>query len=128
MFTADSLTPVTPRRSARSHAQRGVLRNVVWLRGDHDLSTAPALWQTMTRTAQLDDADLVIDLSGVTFMDASTVGVLMRTRELLEGSPWVLEMRSPSPCARHVLGVCGLLFALQQVRQTPRTVVGRRVT
>jgi anti-anti-sigma factor len=53
-------------------------RTVVWLRGEHDVSTVSALSQTMARAIALDDGDLVVDLSGVQFMDAATVGVIVR--------------------------------------------------
>ena len=55
-----------------------------------------------------DDADLVVDMSGVTFLDASTIGVVVRaSRHLLRRSR-SLAVRSPSTCARRVLQLCDL--------------------
>lgn len=83
-------------------------RTVVWVRGEHDIATAPVLAETMVRALTLDDADLVIDLSGVEFMDASTVGAVIRTRNLLGRRSKSLVLRAPSPCARRLLDACHL--------------------
>ena len=72
-------------------------RTVVWLRGEHDICTVPALSQILARAIALDDGDLVVDLSGVQFMDASTVGVILRARDFLRLQSRSLALRSPSP-------------------------------
>ena len=51
-------------------------RTVVWLIGEHDTSTVRELSTTLARAIALDDTDLVVDLTGVGFMDASTMRVL----------------------------------------------------
>ena len=79
-----------------------VARTVVWLDGEHNASTVPALWVAMSRAAALDDPELVVDLSGVRFMDASTVGVVVRTRTVLGARSRSLVLRAPSRCARAV--------------------------
>jgi anti-anti-sigma factor len=56
---------------------------VVWLRGEHDTSTDGELRLTLARAIALDGAGLVLDLSEVTFMGASTLEVIARTREFL---------------------------------------------
>src|SRR6187549_558649 len=76
-------------------------RTVVWLGGEHDLSTVAALSDTLRRAVALDTAGLIVDLSDVQFMDASILGVIVRTRALL--SPRFLVLRSPSRYARLVL-------------------------
>ena len=83
-------------------------RVVVWLRGEHDISTAVALCETMAGAFSLDDADVVVDLSGVEFMGAATVGVIVRAREFLRLRSRSLVVRSPSRCARRVLDLCDL--------------------
>lgn len=81
---------------------------VVWLRGEHDASTEAALSETMARAIALDDPDLVIDLSDVQFMGASTVSVIVRTRELLRERSRSLTLRCPMACARRILELYGL--------------------
>jgi anti-anti-sigma regulatory factor len=42
------------------------------------------LSEAIARAIALDDDDLVIDLSGVEFMGAATIGVLVRASEVLQ--------------------------------------------
>ena len=102
MATAESLSVIVSRR--RLSARR---RTVVWLRGEHDVSTVAALSETMAGAMALDDCDLVVDLSEVQFMGAATIGVLVRARELLHSRSRSLVLRSPSRCARRILDLCG---------------------
>ena len=81
---------------------------LVWLRGEHDVSTVAALSEILALAIALDDADLVVDLSQVEFMAAATVGVVVWNREFLRLWSRTLELRCPSTCARRVLDVCGL--------------------
>ena len=82
--------------------------NVVWLRGEHDIFTLAGLWETMSRAIAFDDGDVVVDLSAVEFMGASTIGILVRARTILAKRSRSLTLRSPSPRALRVLGLCGL--------------------
>jgi anti-anti-sigma factor len=83
-------------------------RNIVWLQGEYDISTVSALSQTMDQTGVLGGGDLVVDLSGVRFMDASTIGVIIRSRNKLRSQHRSLTLRSPSTSAGRILGLCGL--------------------
>lgn len=119
MVSVESLPAVTPHASrdrAGSEAPEGsggsegseVDRTVLWLRGDHDVATVGGLSELVTDAVAADTDDVVVDLSGVTFMDGSTVGVLVRAHDLLRTCSRSLVLRSPSRCARRVLDVCGL--------------------
>ena len=92
----------------------GAYPTVVSLRGEHDAETAPALWNTLAGAVTLDDAALVVDLRDVSFMDAATIGVIIRTRNLLHLHSRSLIIRAPSSCARRVLVLCGLSHLLDQ--------------
>jgi anti-anti-sigma factor len=81
---------------------------VVWLGGDHDISTVAALAETMARVIALDDADLVVDLSGVRFIGAATVEVLGRARDFLQVHSRALTLRSPPARVSRVLELSGL--------------------
>ena len=81
---------------------------ILRLRGDHDVSTAGALSKLLARTIALDDANLVVDLDRVTFMDVATVGVILRAERLLAAQSRSLVLRSPPRLARRVLELCGL--------------------
>jgi anti-anti-sigma factor len=81
---------------------------VVWLRGEHDLSTDDALRATSARAIALDSAGPVLDLSEVEFMAASTFGVIVRAREFLRQRSRSLTVRCPSAFVRRVIDACGL--------------------
>jgi anti-sigma B factor antagonist len=111
---------VTSTRGPAAFPVRDSDRTVVWLRGEHDISTVAALSQTMARAIALDDGELVIDLSGVEFMDAATVGVIVRARNFLELQSRTLALRSPSTAAARVLDLCELAD-LGEPRPAPET-------
>jgi anti-anti-sigma factor len=107
MAPIESVFVTVSRRRLLAFGRRDATRTVVWLRGEHDVSTVAALSETMARAIAGDDADLVVDLSEVQFMDAATVGVIVRARELLGLRSRSLALRSPSRCARRILDLCG---------------------
>src|SRR5665213_4418132 len=100
-FTAPSLVPKLD-SVFMSPAAWDADNAVVWLRGEHDISTLPALREILLRAIGHDDADLTLDLSEVTFIDAATVGTIVRTREFLRFWSRSLTLRSPSRFARRL--------------------------
>ena len=59
---------------------------------------------TMARAIAVDETDLVIDLSEVTFMNAATVAVIIRAEAFLRDRSRSLTLRSPSAPARRCPG------------------------
>ena len=92
-------------------------RTVVWVSGEHDIATREQLNVTLAQAAGLDDADVVVDLSGVTFMDASTIGALVVARNRLRSRARSLSVRAPSPRARRLLDLCGLAPLIDDFRE-----------
>ena len=82
---------------------------VVWLRGEHDLSTDGALCATLARAIALDNAGLVLDLSEVEFMAVSTLGVIVRARDFLRRRSSSLTVRAPSASVLRVIDLCRLI-------------------
>jgi anti-anti-sigma factor len=78
------------------------------MRGDHDLSTVNSLTVTMAAAIASENSDVVVDLSGVTFIDGATIGVIVRARELLRLRARSLTLRAPSRSAKRVLDLCGI--------------------
>jgi anti-anti-sigma factor len=103
-----SSPPAFPRRRLGAFAPPEPDRHVVSLRGDYDLSTVPALSEILARAIAADHADLLLDLSGVDFMDSAIVGVIVRAREFLDARSRCLTLQSPSRCASRVLQLCGV--------------------
>jgi anti-anti-sigma factor len=83
-------------------------RTVIWLEGDHDIATVFALADALEKATSADHADLIVDLSGVTFIGAATVGVLLRGLDNLRRQSRGLALRAPSRCAARVIEVFGL--------------------
>jgi anti-anti-sigma factor len=108
MAPVSFLSVTVSRRGLMGFGRRGPPEVVVCLRGEHDLSTVAESSVTVARAITLGEGDLVVDLSRVVFMDASTVGVILGARELLRVRSRSLVVRSPSTCARRVLELCDL--------------------
>jgi anti-anti-sigma factor len=90
-------------RPPARHAQASIITLV----GEHDLSTIDADNVALTAAIASCDGDLVIDVSGVTFMSAGTVNLIIRARRALERQSRSLTLRSPSRSAKRVLDLCG---------------------
>jgi anti-anti-sigma factor len=88
-------------------------RAIVWLDGEHDIATVAVLADTLAKAISADDGDLIVDLSGVTFLSTATIDELIRVRNSLLGQNRNLTLRSPSRFARRILDLCGLEFALR---------------
>lgn len=90
---------------------------VVTLRGDVDLASAPTLRGVLAavRASRHRDAArfrIVIDLSGVTLIDASGLGVLVGAAQWVRRDGGQLVLRDPSPRTLRVLGIARLLPSL----------------
>ena len=81
---------------------------VISLRGEHDAFTTGALAETIAAATTRGKGDLVVDLSGVEFMSAATVRILLQTRERLLLQSRSLVLQSPSARAQRVLDLCGI--------------------
>lgn len=98
---------------------------VVSLRGEHDLATAHSLAAAIATAAALDDTDLVLDLSGVQFMDSTTIVVILRGKSLLAARGRTMTVRNPSQPARYVLGLCDLGDIVEAPPMTEAPIPGR---
>lgn len=107
MATAELSSAISPRPPPLAF-ERVADQTIVWLRGEHDLSTVAALSATMAQAMGLDDGDLCVDLSEVEFMGAETVGILVGAHGFLRGRSRSLSLRSPSTCAQRVVDLCDL--------------------
>jgi anti-anti-sigma factor len=94
--------------------ERQADRIVVSLYGEHDIATLAELSEAMARGIALDDAQIVVDLSGVEFMAAATASVIVGARDFLQAHSRELTVRSPSRCAQRLLDVCGLTGLIEQ--------------
>jgi anti-sigma B factor antagonist len=65
-------------------ASRARDRAVVAVTGEVDLYTAPRLWETLDSAIAGTPRELVVDLSGVDFLDSSGLKVLVRAHKRLK--------------------------------------------
>jgi anti-anti-sigma factor len=84
------------------------------LEGHIDMATADAMLERLIGVASSCDGDLVLDMSGVRFMDSNGVRVLLRLRDELSGLGHGLQVKNPSSTVRRVLEVLevGSLFGV----------------
>lgn len=86
----------------------GASCTVVWLHGEHDLSTVRGLEAALASAVSIDQVRLIVDLSDVQFIDVVIVRAIARTHEARRSRSRSLELRSPSPFIRRLLELCGL--------------------
>jgi len=82
--------------------ERGV--TVLWA-GDLDVESSPPLAACLAVLGDREVGTVTLDASGVTFIDCSGLGVLLRAHALLQGR---LRLLSPSPAVLRLLRVLGL--------------------
>jgi anti-anti-sigma factor len=109
---SDSYTSPTPRRSFRLALDQLDRVTVVKLEGDLDLASAPELKATLTDAVRAGSGRLVLDFSGVAFVDSTALSVLIGVQRRL--GP---DDRMAIAAARHevlrVLEVSGLAGAFR---------------
>jgi anti-anti-sigma factor len=81
---------------------------VVRLWGEHDASTDWDLSLTLARAIALDCGSIVLDMSEVELIAASTLWTIVRARELLVQRAASLTVRSASASARRAIDASGL--------------------
>jgi anti-anti-sigma factor len=87
---------------------------VVAVRGEIDLSTAPLLDQRLSQLAE--KKKLVVNLTGVSFLDSSGIGVLVRTSNKIEDHGGAIRLVVDHPQVLKVLEITGLVGTLPVFR------------
>ena len=80
--------------------------SVVAVRGEVDLHTAPKVQYAIERGSEGVEA-VVVDMSGIAFMDSTALSTLMRAREYLEKKGSSLRLTAPSGAVERILAVTG---------------------
>jgi len=101
----EEATFVSGSLSAQVRDEDGVV--VVHLAGEFDMAGAPTVEQQIT-SALRPNSQLVVDLTSVTFMDSSGLGVLARTKHLCDEQETQLTVRIGDSAVRRVLDLAGL--------------------
>src|SRR4051812_23091440 len=82
---------------------------VITLSGDLDPATAPLLQEAIDAAAADDSVErVVLDLSGLAFLDSSGLRVFVTAREALDARGARLALRHPTSNTRRLLDITGL--------------------
>ena len=110
------------------HWEAGDRAHVVTASGELDLVAAPALRETILELIELGRTDLVVDMSGATFIDSTVIGMLVGRLKALYGVGGSLSLVCAEPNVLRTLEVAGvervfpihatLADALDAARQT----------
>jgi anti-sigma B factor antagonist len=79
---------------------------ILQLVGELDISSAPALRQQLTELLT-SDGDVVVDLSGLTFMDSSGISVLIVAHKRARNQGRKMTLRHPGGPVAKVLAISG---------------------
>lgn len=82
------------------------------LAGEIDLASVESLEAAIAATEATAAKDVVLDMSGVTFLDSSGLRVLVTANERLSATGGRLVIRRPSPSVMRVLEITGLLSTI----------------
>lgn len=94
---------MTPEEPFAVDSHRDGATEVVVVRGEVDIATAPLLRAVLDSVVGRRPARVEVDLSGASFLDAYALTVLAAVRRRLARRRVVLALRDPSPAA--VLGL-----------------------
>jgi anti-anti-sigma factor len=81
---------------------------VVVLVGELDMDTAPQLVRVLDPLLEAGPAEIVLDFSGVTFIDSSGIAVLVGAQNHLDAQERHLRVQAPRPQALRVFEITGL--------------------
>jgi anti-sigma B factor antagonist len=86
---------------------------VVTVAGEVDIQTSPALEDQLASVVNQGHGSVVVDLSGVTFLDSTGLSALIGGLKRCQAVGGELRLVSPRPNVRKVLEVTGLIDTFQ---------------
>jgi len=92
-------------------------RSTVRVTGDIDLAIATELRQRLTLVITAGTGDVDLDLSDVTFLDCSGLGVLLAARQELRDRKHRLMVQNPSKPVLRLFELSGVLDLMMDARQ-----------
>lgn len=96
-----------------------VSRTRLFVRGEVDIASAPRLHERLSRAIEIEELDrqeVLIDLTDVTFIDSSGLGVLVNARQRAKARGVRLELVLPVGPARFPFEVTGLAELFDRYR------------
>lgn len=90
------------------HSRREGEIHTIALTGELDVATAEAVQRELERVEATDAASIVLDLSGVTFMDSTGVRLLVQAHARSREDANRLSLRRGGPAVQRVLQLSGV--------------------
>ena len=84
------------------------LSAAVVLDGEIDIATSPAIWESLMAAINAGNVHLAVDMSGVTFIGAAGIGVLVAAANRAREAGGGLSLLAPSRQVRRLLDVFDL--------------------
>ena len=81
--------------------------SVVAVRGEVDLHTAPKFQSAIERAGRTDGTTVIVDMSGVAFMDSTALSALVRCKDSLREQGTSLRLAAPSRAVQRIFSVTG---------------------
>lgn len=96
----------------RVRYDEGAPRPVLAVEGDLDIATAPLLRETLLRVLDADCVpDLLVDLSGIRFVDSSGLAVLLMGARRWEAEGRAFVVHEPSRAMSRIIDLTGVRAA-----------------
>ena len=112
MFVALAMVHRMPADNFSTEVDRDGDAIVIFVRGEIDIATAERLRDAI-EPHMGPRQTIILDLSGVDFMDSACLGVLEQARGTLTEDGGSLMLRNPSKVAHRLLSIAGLEHLLQ---------------
>jgi anti-sigma B factor antagonist len=97
---------------------------VVALCGELDLADAPAVASQLMRAVAVRGPSIIVDLTGLTFIDCCGLGILERVRRWTRDRGGDLSLAAPQHRVREVLRVTGLADVFSVYPSVDQAVAG----
>lgn len=110
-------------RFAVSVGESGEGRTVVTVRGELDLATADRLWVEL-ETVLLSRNLVVLDGSGISFLDSSGLRVLLQAGKRAAADGVSFRLVAPQPAVQRVLELAGASGHLETRESVPAALEG----
>ena len=112
---SDTGTPATPAADFAVASKVADGEATVSVRGEVDVYTAPQLRECLYGVVVDGNRRVVLDLSAMSFIDSTGLGVIVGTLKRLREGGGDLVLRSPSRSTRKVLEITGLTRIMEIV-------------
>ena len=100
-------TPAPRQRFAMANKQLGNGTPVVSVIGELDLATAPAFERRLLDVTESGTGEVIVDLTGCSFLDSTGLRALIAARECLERSDRSLALVLSSPIVMRIFQITG---------------------